>query len=215
MQQFEIPVSPSANLSAAESRAAIRLFVAIELPEDARVWCNDAIERARSSLGGDAAAVRWADPGGLHLTLQFLGDVPTAQVEHLAAALRRDLVGQPRLSLAMGRLGLFPNQRAPRVVWLALLGDLPQLQACRQRVEAATEPFGYPRERRPFQPHLTLGRVRDNATPEQLAAIGRLPARWPAEPSAPVSVTSASLMQSHLGPGGARYTRLAELEFGR
>jgi RNA 2',3'-cyclic 3'-phosphodiesterase len=194
-----------------DTEPTIRSFVAIELPEDARVSCEAAIERARSNLGRDATAVRWVDPGAIHLTLQFLGAVPTPQVEPLTDALRRELAGQPPLSLAIGRLGLFPNQRAPRVIWLALLGDLSNLPSCQHRVEAATEPLGYPREKRPFQPHLTIGRVRDNVTPEQLSAIGRLPSRWPADISEAFSVTSVSLMQSHLGPGGAQYSRMAEL----
>lgn len=195
------------------SKSSVRAFVAIELPDIERAFCQEALERAQAALGGDARAIRWVDPGGIHLTLKFLGSVPTAQIPELTAALDRELVGQTSFELAIGRLGVFPGTRAPRVLWLALLGDLTVLRACQERVETAAVPLGYPRERRPFQPHLTLGRVREGATHEQLTAIGRLPASWPSTTSAPFEVTSASLMQSHLGPGGARYTRLAELRF--
>jgi RNA 2',3'-cyclic 3'-phosphodiesterase len=194
---------------------AIRLFVAVELSDEARIWSEAAIARAQRQLGSNASAVRWVAPSGLHLTLKFLGSVSPAQVPELTDHLRHHLADQPPLTLSVGRLGLFPGPRAPRVVWLALTGDLAGLGACQRRVEAASEPLGYPREMRPFQPHLTLGRVRDNATPEQLSAIASLPTRWPADSSAPFTSESASLMQSRLGPGGARYTRLAELAFGR
>jgi 2'-5' RNA ligase len=193
---------------------SVRAFVAIELPGDARAFCQAAIDRARQLLGPDARAVRWTDPEGSHLTLKFLGAVPATQVSELTASLGGALADQTPFELAIGRSGVFPSSRAPRVLWLALLGDLAVLQACQARVESATVPHGYPSEKRPFQAHLTLGRVRDTASARELAAIGRLPATWPTTASAAFRVISASLMQSLLGPGGARYSRLAELEFG-
>ncbi|MGH2459354.1 MAG: 2'-5' RNA ligase family protein, partial [Chloroflexota bacterium] len=107
-----------------------------------------------------------------------------------------------------------PGPRSPRVVWLAVLGDLTALGACQRRVEAATVPLGFPAEARPFKPHLTLGRVRETATSGQRAAIGALPATWPATTSRAFPVASVSLIQSHLGPGGARYSRLAGIRLG-
>ncbi len=187
--------------------------MAIELPDEARVWCAAAIQRARRALGPAAGAVRWVDPGGIHLTLKFLGAVPAAQLPELTARLTAELAGQASFRLAIGGLGVFPNQRRPRVVWLALAGNLSVLQQAQERVEVATEPLGYPREKRPFSPHLTLGRVRETAPPDQLAAIGSLAAQWPVDQSAPFAVTTASLMESHLSPSGARYTPLAELPF--
>ena len=140
--------------------------------------------------------------------------VPRSQVPLLVDRLRAELTGQIPFILKIGGLGVFPGPRAPRVVWLAVLGNLAALDACQGRVEAATVPLGFPGEKRSFQPHLTLGRVRETATPEQRAAVGALPATWPSATSPSFPVTSANLMQSHLGPGGARYSRLAEISFG-
>lgn len=191
--------------------AAVRSFVAIELPAEIRAFCQVAQDRARRRLGPAAAAVRWVDARAIHLTLKFLGGVPAERLPVLIARLRARLGDQPAFSLAVGQLGAFPGPRTPRVIWLAVLGDRAQLDACQERVEVATVPLGFPREKRAFRPHLTLGRVRETATPEQLAAIGSLPANWPPETSPPFPVTSVDLMQSQLGPGGARYSRLAEL----
>jgi len=196
-----------------DESGTIRSFVAIELPPAVRAFCQAAMDQARQKLGSDAAAVRWVDPEGIHLTLKFLGAVPGDRVPVLIDRLRVGLAGQPPSTLTIGRLGVFPGPRAPRVVWLAVLGDDAALDACQRRVEDATVSLGYPREQRAFRPHLTLGRVRAVATPEQRAAIGALPASWPAETSPSFMVAAASLMQSHLGPGGARYSRLAELPF--
>ncbi len=140
--------------------------------------------------------------------------VPRSQLPVLIGRLHAELTGQRPFNLEVGGLGVFPGPRAPRVAWLAVLGDLGALAACQRKVEAATIPLGFPGENRPFQPHLTLGRVRETATPEQRAAIGALPATWPSATSRSFPVTAVSLMQSHLGPGGARYSRLAEIPFG-
>src|SRR5262249_43936841 len=107
--------------------------------------------------------------------------------------------------------GVSPTQRAPGVLWLAVLGHLAHLRACQERVEAASEPLGYPREKRPFQAHLTLGRVRETATPEQRLTIARLLPNWPEETGPRFEATAVSLMQSHLAPSGATYLRLAEI----
>ncbi len=192
----------------------VRSFVAIELPPEIRAWCQASMERARRTLGPAAPAVRWVHPEGIHLTLKFLGAVPATLVPVLIERLQAELTGQPTLNLAVGKLGVFPGAKAPRVIWLATVGEPAALSECQRRVEAATVPLGFPGEKRPFQPHLTLGRVRETATPAERAAIGGLPASWPAKTSPPFQVASASLMQSHLGPGGARYSRLAEIPFG-
>ncbi len=195
------------------SGSTIRAFVALELPPAARAWCAAAIEQARRALGPSAGMVRWVDPTGLHLTLKFLGAVPAVQVGELSDRLAAAVASQPAFSLAIGALGLFPSQRAPRVIWLGLMGDLAELHACQERVERAMERLGYPREKRAFTPHLTLGRVRETAPPDHLAAIGQLPSSLPPTVSPPFRVTSISLIQSVLGPGGATYYQLAEQPF--
>jgi 2'-5' RNA ligase len=199
-------------VSEVRTDSSVRAFVALELPEEARAFCTAAITWARSALGSDGQVVRWVDPAAIHLTLKFLGSVPSERVPEIVDRLAREVASSRPFQLTVGGLGLFPNQRAPRVIWLALLGDLAALAACQERVESATVPLGFPREKRPFQPHLTLGRVREGTAPAQLAAIGRLPAEWPTGASEPFPVTSISLMQSHLSPRGAQYTRAAAFD---
>ena len=192
---------------------AVRAFVAIELPSEVHAFCRDAMERARRRLGPAAGAVRWVEPAGIHLTLKFLGAVPAAQVPRLVERLQSGLADQAGFELAAGTLGVFPEKGLPRVIWLATVGDLAALGICQQRVERALEPLGFPPERRAFAPHLTLGRVRETARPEETAVIAALPAAWPPGTSPPFRVTTASLMRSELAPGGARYTRLAVIPF--
>ena len=193
--------------------AKVRAFVAVELPRDLREWCADAQERSRRLLGSAASAVRWVDPEGIHLTLKFLGYVPEARLSTITDRLQESLVQQSPFSLAVGHLGVFPNVRSPRAMWLAVFGDQPALRACQRRVEDATVPLGFAPEKRPFQPHLTLGRVRETATSQQLAAIGSLMAEEQSASSRHFAVTSARLMESRLSPSGARYSQLAAFPF--
>jgi 2'-5' RNA ligase len=190
---------------------SLRLFIAVELPPPALSWCQQALDRARQALGPEETVVRWVRPEGIHVTLKFLGSVAMTKIPDLVARLNDTMADQPVFELAVGRLGVFPGARAPRVTWLGLLGDLANLRAAQERVEIATVPLGFPREARPFQPHLTLGRVRETASPEQRAAIGRLPGGWPDGASRSFQVEHISLMRSELGPGGARYSRVAEV----
>jgi 2'-5' RNA ligase len=94
------------------------------------------------------------------------------------------------------------------VLWLGLGGDLPALADLRGRVEADCVAHGFPPETRPFAPHLTLGRVRENASAANRARLGGqfLAA---AAPEVAWTAGAVSLMQSRLTPGGAIYARLA------
>ncbi|MCH8200245.1 MAG: RNA 2',3'-cyclic phosphodiesterase, partial [Chloroflexi bacterium] len=98
----------------------LRLFVAIELPEQVRVALGASIERLRSSLGG---AYRWVRPEAVHLTLRFLGDVEPERVAELAAALEAAVGPLAAFELRLDGTGVFPNPRAPSVVWAGLGGE--------------------------------------------------------------------------------------------
>ena len=194
--------------------STIRAFIALELPAEVREWSGKAIQRAQQHLRSVSRDVRWVNPDGLHVTLKFLGAVPTTLVPELTSRLESEFASQKPFELITGRPGVFPNPRSPRVLWLAIGGDLTALHACQARVEAATNPVGFPPEKYPYQPHLTLGRVRETAAPEALTAIGGLTTNWPSDQALSFPVNAASLMQSELGPDGSRYTCLAELPFG-
>ena len=147
----------------------MRLFIAINFPEDTRA----AIETAMAPLRAAAPSVRWVPADRIHLTVKFLGEQPESAVEPLVAALR--LVGARFAPIPMELRGLnaFPNLRAPRVVWLGVHSD-PKLELLHHEVEAACAGLGYPVEGRAYRAHVTLGRVRDRLPdPARLAAAAR------------------------------------------
>jgi 2'-5' RNA ligase len=183
----------------------VRSFVAIELPPEVR----DALAGVQACLRPLTKDVRWVAPEGIHLTLKFLDGIPAAMVPRVAGALALLEASAPP-ALRLDSAGAFPNWRAPRVIWVGLGGDIEALSVLRGRVEQVLRPLGFSPDLRPFSPHLTLGRVRDNARPEGLRDLAGAAQALKVEP-APFRADGVTLFQSRLTPSGAVYTALARV----
>lgn len=187
---------------------SIRCFVAIELP----AAIKHSLAKASDSLRGRLnAPVKWVEGDALHLTLKFLGNVPASKLDEVSGAMQRACIGSAPLSLRIASLGAFPSARSPRVVWIGLEGDTEALQLLAGRVDEAMAVLGFPRETRPFAPHLTLGRVREEATSSQRDTIAAALQTAAAPECVAFDVAAVSLMRSHLSPQGARYTCLGRI----
>ena len=184
----------------------LRLFVAVELPQHVRDALGASIDRLRSTLRGP---YRWVRPEGIHLTLRFLGDVEAERIAELASALGPPVAPLPPFELRLDGTGVFPNARAPSVVWAGVGGESGALARLAAAVGIATAGVGAPAESRPYQPHLTIGRVRGRLAASEIEALSETLSKVTYDQAAPFPVDGVSLMRSELGPGGARYTRLA------
>lgn len=184
----------------------LRLFIALELPRETL----DALTALQDRLKREAAprVVRWVRPAGIHLTLKFLGDTPANQQAAITTALNNATSAHGPITLHAAGLGCFPNTRRPRVVWVGLTGDLDPLRALQAAVEEALEPLGFPREKLKFSPHLTLGRVRREASSSAVQSLGQLIAKTEISTMSTWTATTVNLMRSELHPDGARYTAL-------
>ena len=170
-------------------------------------------DELRAAIGRSAGAVRWSRPEGVHLTLQFLGDVPADLIPRIADGVRQGCAGERSLELILGRTSAFPGLTKPRVLWMGLEGDTGRLQALQTRISDQLKELGY-RPDKPFQPHVTLGRTRDTARRDELEAISwalRQQENKPIERE-PFTAHRVSLMKSELRPGGSVYTELAGIE---
>ena len=152
-------------------------------------------------------AVRWVRPEGIHLTLKFLGDVSSDALPDIKAATENATAGIGSISLRAEGLGCFPNMKRPRVLWIGLKGQLDALRSLRDQVEEQVSPLGYPTEKRPFNPHLTLGRVKSSNIRE-VSAIGKAVEATTIGEVAGWTAKSVSIMQSTLRPDGAIYAAL-------
>lgn len=184
----------------------IRAFVAIELQDDILRALGNVASRLREGKGGVAG--RWVKPEGIHLTLKFLGDVPTERLKAIQAALTQAGAACRPFQISVGGLGCFPNPQRPRVVWVAAHDDSGRLLLLQKGVEKNLLALGFAREERPFSPHLTLARIRREAQPADIEALGQAVASGPAELLGAMSVSQVSLIRSDLRPSGASYTQL-------
>jgi 2'-5' RNA ligase len=185
----------------------LRLFIAIDLPQDVKQLLYD----LQTQLRLHTQAVRWSDPQGTHLTLKFLGNTRAAAVPEIVAGLERAAGHHRPFRLHTDTLGVFPNAKRPRVVWLGVAGDVSALRGLQTDIERSIAPLGFPTEQRPFSPHLTLGRSLKDSAPPQLASIGHAIAQTKVLHSIVIPVNEIVLMRSDLQPGGARYTAMAHV----
>ncbi|HNM78685.1 MAG TPA: RNA 2',3'-cyclic phosphodiesterase [Tepidiformaceae bacterium] len=183
----------------------VRLFVACEVPDDVKDTIGEVIEGLRQKSGTD---VRWIRPEGVHVTLKFLGEVNTKKLPAIKLAIQEAVVGHSPFELEFSTIGTFGGREGLRIMWVGIAGDVLRLEALVRAVNAALAVVGFEPERRPFRPHLTLGRVRDEVPTRRRAeievAVGK-------QDVPPVSWRTAqvSLMRSRLTKSGASYEVLA------
>ncbi len=193
----------------------IRTFIAVELSEELKQALRGAQKQLRNAPG--AYSVRWVSPDNMHLTLKFLGNVSRGRVEEIADAIRQATMGFTPFVLQAAGLGCFPNVRRPNVVWVGLEGDVERIVQLAQGIDDALGKRGFPREDRPFSPHLTLGRVSREARLSDRAALGDAIQKFPQTGYGRVPVKAVHLFQSDLRSGGPVYTVLqtVRLDAGR
>ena len=183
----------------------LRVFVAIELPEGIRAALEGVQRQFPARL-----PLRLVRPESIHLTLAFIGDIAAARVPALIGAMGQAAAGVPVFTLRAEGLGMFPNARRPRVVWAGVQGDpddRARLDVLQRQLAAALQAAGFTSDPR-FDPHLTLGRVSDRATPTEAATIGTTVQALALPSGLTFAVAHLSLMRSELRPGGAVYSRL-------
>lgn len=173
----------------------MRLFVAVELPADVK----DALTALETSIPGTT----WVKPAALHLTLRFLGDqIDPIRLTPIKTALAS--VKAPSFSLALRGVGRFPPGRRPaRVLWVGM-DDQPALLSLQASVERALGAVGFEPEERPFNPHITLARLKGEGSVERFVeAHGGFRAE-------PFTVSEFVLMSSVLTPQGPKYRHEAQ-----
>ena len=174
----------------------MRLFVAVPLGEPAR----GEILRLLGTLRATDWPVRWVGDEVVHITLKFFGEVPDERLDVIAEALRHAAGPIGPLTLTMGTLGAFPTTRRPRILRVGFMPNAG-FAALRDRLENACDAIGFAREGVPFEPHVTLGRVREGQRlpPQGLEteARGLTPRTFEAR--------EVMLYESILTPAGPRY----------
>ncbi|HSL27718.1 MAG TPA: RNA 2',3'-cyclic phosphodiesterase [Anaerolineales bacterium] len=182
----------------------LRAFIAVEIPAELRQRVGQTTASLREEIG---ALVRWVPPENMHLTLKFLGDVAPSNVEMLSQMLRAEAGLLPCFDIHVGGLGSFPSLKRPRVLYVGIQAPA-SLEALQRGVESGARRLGYETEERGFSPHLTIGRLRQNATGTDQQTIRRALERTTIDSLGTARVDSVHLYKSDLKPSGSVYTRL-------
>ena len=186
--------------------ARMRAFVAIELSDDAKRALTAIIQSLR---GRRIDGLRLVRPEGMHLTLKFMGNIDASRVPRIANALAAVSARHAPFRLTLAAPGFFPNADRARVLWIGVGGDMRPLRQLQRDVDETLATLGFAAEKRPFNPHLTIARMRDSTARADRRRAADALAAYPLPGGIAISANSVSLMQSELRPGGAVYTRIA------
>ncbi|MDO8715915.1 MAG: RNA 2',3'-cyclic phosphodiesterase [Dehalococcoidales bacterium] len=190
----------------------IRAFIAIELPDEV----IQGLGRLESRLKlRQPDGVKWVDPAAIHLTLNFLGDIAPGRIGEITEAMTESVQGIAPFSLYLDDLGVFPNLYRVRVVWVGIGGEVEKLARLQHSLEANLDIIGFSPEERTFSPHLTLGRVREQASPQERQKLGDIVTGMKVEMVEPFAVNSISLIKSQLTGAGPVYSRIVAVELGK
>ncbi len=181
-----------------------RLFIAVPVPSAVRVE----LQRVRRHFERSGAPrLRWIRAEAIHLTLKFLGDVPSMRIGVVERELEEICAETQRHALRLTGFGVFGGRR-PRVLWVGLDGAVADTAKLAGAIDAHLAAHEFPLERRDFRPHLTLARVPDRATAKDRANLVSLVKQAEAPLPLVLPVEQMQLLRSDLRPEGARYTTL-------
>ena len=188
----------------------VRCFIAVELSDGAKDEIQRLIEAVSET---EIRGVRAVRPGGVHVTLRFLGDIERDAVPRAIAAIRSAVSRSRPFELTLADVGGFPDARSARVLWAGVSGDTDSLGQLRGYVEDGLSAEGFRRDSRRFNPHITLARLRERVSGpdrrrvvETVSAVGHTKVTF--------LVEAVTLFQSTLHPEGSIHTPLSREPLG-
>jgi len=186
----------------------IRAFIAIDVPERIR----SGIIKVQEEFRKYEFKIRWVRPENIHLSLKFLGNIKTVDIEKIGEVLFETVKVFPPILLEAKGIGVFPGIKRPRVVWVGLAGEIEPLFGLYESLEENLETIGFPRDKRRFKGHMTLGRIKDKINPKTFGDALMAVRSFESET---FTADRVVLYQSELKPSGAVYTKLVDASLGK
>jgi len=182
----------------------MRLFLAIELPQDVK----DQLIAVRKRLEPALPKIAYTRAENLHLTLKFLGEVEKKRLTPITESLA--LIKTQPIELSAEGIECFPHRGAINVITASMTGTLPPLRALVESIEQRCKFLGFEKEQRAYRPHATIARARPVLSAKfRGTAEEATQDLWPGPAFTPSEFV---LMNSQLTPEGSKYTPVAHFQ---
>ncbi|GBE31876.1 2'-5'-RNA ligase [bacterium BMS3Bbin05] len=179
---------------------SIRGFIAIPLTDELKAGIGDMV----GSLKKTGADVKWVKPENLHLTLKFLGNIDMEKTKSITYRISEIAGGYDDFEFMLNGTGVFPGNNRPRIIWIGIRDHMNLIKIAK-KIDAAMKGEGFEPEKRPFNPHITIGRARSSKGIDKL--IPEL-VKYRSMNFGTQKAESIHLMKSTLKKRGAEYSSI-------
>lgn len=178
----------------------MRLFIAANVKAETKSKIAGIQSAIKKKI--TVADIKWVEPKDLHLTLKFLGEVDDSRKDLVSEKSRQAIIGIKKFEIDFEKIGVFPNESFPRVLWLGIEKGKEELASLAIGIENSLSAIGFEKEKRPFSAHLTLGRFKSSQKCREKISgiIGKIPSEKISD-----IVEAVYLMKSTLTPHGPIY----------
>lgn len=182
----------------------VRLFVAIEITEEIRkkfIELQNTLKKADADVG-------WVSPENFHVTLKFIGYLEEEKIDAVIGIIKDSVIDIKPFNLNYIGASVFPTQKNPRVIFIDVIDPGKNLTNIHQRLDSQLAALGIEQENRPFEAHLTIGRIKTRKNVNKLidnlnSYIGF---NFGSE-----HIAQVVLMKSNLSQKGPVYTKLQNI----
>ena len=143
----------------------IRAFIAIPIENSVKKKIAEIQDNIKTNNNWE---VKWVKPDNIHLTLKFLGDINSEDINQVENSLVKSVKNIKKFSLKIKGVGVFPNLNKPRVIWVGINDSNSLIKNLYKRIENNMHEIGFLKEKRSFNPHLTIGRIKNNILKSEL-----------------------------------------------
>jgi 2'-5' RNA ligase len=172
-----------------------RVFIAINLPQEIKDELGREIIKLKKE--NSRAHIKWVEPENLHLTLHFLGSLDDEKIKQVIEEAQKIVSKYSAFEMSLGIIGCFPDPKRPRVIFVEAIESRGVVRQIHAELKSMLQKLGIETDTRPWQSHITLGRVKIPSACRGLD-INISPSSF--------SIESVDLMESELLPQGPRYS---------
>lgn len=187
---------------------ATRTFLALDINEAVR----GRLASMMGELGVPGAKIKWVDPGNIHLTVKFLGDIEESNFPELSRLTADAARNVQAFDFNISGVSCIPPAGRIRMIWTGVRETTGRMGELYNKLNESLRQIGAKEENRQFKPHITLGRIKFLPEPERLR---RLVQQFASEDFGTVRAEELVVYCSKLTPAGPVYTPIARAKLGK